>query len=97
MRLWTNWSAGLNETFVKAVRGLALFLIRVYRAGFSAWVGGICRFQPTCSCYAEEAFAIHPPLTAFYLTLKRLLKCHPLGPFGFDPVPGLEPKSGRPS
>jgi len=69
------------------VSRLCLFLIDVYRFCFSGLVGGICRFQPTCSCYARQAFEIHPPLTAFILTFKRVLKCHPLGPFGFDPVP----------
>jgi putative membrane protein insertion efficiency factor len=87
MELWKSWWLRLSALLPRMVRALALFMIGVYRSSLSAWVGGVCRFEPSCSCYAETAFKIHPPLRAFRLTLIRLLKCHPLGPFGFDPVP----------
>ncbi|MES2768412.1 MAG: membrane protein insertion efficiency factor YidD [Bdellovibrionota bacterium] len=68
-------------------RFLALFLIRSYQLVLSPMLGGACRFYPTCSCYGSEAFKNHDSKTAFILTLKRVLKCRPLGPSGFDPVP----------
>ncbi|MGE4131376.1 MAG: membrane protein insertion efficiency factor YidD [Bdellovibrionales bacterium] len=68
-------------------RVLILFAIRFYQTSLRAFVGGQCRFEPSCSCYAHEAFARLPLHQAFSVTVKRLLKCHPFGSFGFDPVP----------
>lgn len=51
-------------------------------------MGGHCRFHPTCSLYAIEAYRTHGVLRGSYLTARRLLRCHPLGGSGFDPVPG---------
>jgi putative membrane protein insertion efficiency factor len=61
--------------------------IRAYQAVLSPLMGGHCRFVPTCSEYALEAYRIHGPLRATWLTLRRLGRCHPLGGRGFDPVP----------
>lgn len=94
MSLWRKWSRSLIAACAKVLRALALFLVAIYRSTFSGLIGGVCRFQPTCSKYAEEAFTNHSPTVAFYLTLKRLLKCHPLGPFGYDPVPSKAPATG---
>ena len=69
------------------MRWLALRLIWLYRYLLSPWVGNQCRFYPSCSHYAEEAIASHGFLIGSYLTLKRLLKCHPWHPSGLDPVP----------
>ncbi|WP_428065426.1 membrane protein insertion efficiency factor YidD [Candidatus Proelusimicrobium volucris] len=49
--------------------------------------GGVCRFYPTCSAYAYEAINKHGAIKGSYLAVKRVLKCHPFHPGGFDPVP----------
>ncbi len=51
-----------------------------------------CRFTPTCSCYAVEALNTHGTVRGLWLTVRRLLRCRPFGPSGFDPVPDLPSK-----
>jgi uncharacterized protein len=70
-----------------------LFLIRCYQKGISPFLGSHCRFYPTCSAYTYEAIARHGPCKGIFLGVKRLLKCHPFHPGGFDPVP--DPKETR--
>src|SRR6476620_10568342 len=68
-------------------------LVRIYRWIVSPALrvlfgtSGSCRFSPTCSCYAIEAFERHGALTGLRLTIARLLRCHPWGGAGHDPVP----------
>ncbi len=64
-----------------------LLLIEAYRALLAPLVGGHCRFFPSCSVYAEQAVRAHGAATGSRLALRRLLRCHPLSPGGFDPVP----------
>lgn len=67
---------------------LALGALRFYKAYLSLLAGGSCRFEPTCSMYAYEAIERFGVARGAWLTLKRLLRCHPLsGRFGYDPVP----------
>jgi uncharacterized protein len=61
--------------------------IRAYRYIISPMLGPTCRFYPSCSCYAEEALQQHGALRGSYLTVRRLLRCHPLHEGGYDPVP----------
>lgn len=67
-----------------------LVAIRIYQWGISPLLGKNCRFQPTCSHYMIEALKTHGLLKGFYLGTKRILKCHPWGSSGYDPVPKKE-------
>jgi putative membrane protein insertion efficiency factor len=62
-------------------------LIKCYQLIVSPWLPSACRFTPTCSQYALEAFRRHGIFRGFYLTARRLLRCHPWGGSGYDPVP----------
>lgn len=67
---------------------IAVALIKVYRLAVSPLLGAnTCRFYPSCSVYAEEAFRRHGFFQGFLLTIKRLVRCHPWHDGGFDPVP----------
>jgi putative membrane protein insertion efficiency factor len=62
-------------------------LIRGYQLAISAVIPPRCGFTPTCSCYAVEAINCHGTIKGCWLTLKRLLRCHPFCTGGYDPVP----------
>ena len=64
-----------------------VLLLRSYRVLISPLFAGSCRFEPSCSHYAEEAVRRHGSLRGFWLTLRRLARCHPLHAGGYDPVP----------
>ena len=66
---------------------LLIGLIRVYQFTLSPFLGGSCRFLPTCSAYAIEAIGTHGAWRGSGLALRRIGRCHPLGKSGFDPVP----------
>jgi putative membrane protein insertion efficiency factor len=72
-----------------------LGLLRFYQKFLSPLKPPTCRFHPTCSSYAIEAFSRHGPWRGAWLAVRRLLRCHPFHPGGYDPVPVPEP-SGRP-
>lgn len=76
------WSTGAP------VRALEIGVIRVYRATLSGWLGGQCRFYPTCSHYAEEAIREHGALKGTTLGTWRILRCNPFGDGGIDHVRG---------
>ena len=69
------------------MRRLLIGVVRVYQVLLSPWLGGACRFYPSCSNYAVEALSRHGAARGLMMALGRLLKCHPLHPGGVDPVP----------
>lgn len=69
---------------------VAIKFIHGYRYLLSPWIGNQCRFYPTCSHYSEEALLRYGFFIGTYLTLRRLIKCHPWHEGGLDPVPELK-------
>ena len=68
-------------------RNLAVGLIRIYQNMVSPRLGANCRFQPTCSSYVVEAIDRFGLIRGSWLGVKRIGRCHPLRPGGYDPVP----------
>ncbi|HSH69719.1 MAG TPA: membrane protein insertion efficiency factor YidD [Deferrisomatales bacterium] len=62
-------------------------LLAAYQTLVSPLYPATCRFYPSCSSYAREAFRVHGPWGGAWRTVARLLRCHPFHPGGFDPVP----------
>jgi putative membrane protein insertion efficiency factor len=69
------------------MKRVLLAFISAYRLLLSPFLGANCRFYPTCSAYAAEAIETHGALRGAWLAVRRILKCHPWHPGGFDPVP----------
>lgn len=76
----------MNPT-TKALVWVLTVPIKIYRAAISPMLPASCRYSPTCSEYALEALKKHGPLKGSYLALKRIMRCHPWGGSGYDPVP----------
>ena len=70
-------------------------LVKGYRLLLSPWLGSSCRFEPTCSAYSLQALQQHGATKGTYLTLYRLVRCHPWCNGGYDPVPSSQPTAGR--
>ena len=79
----SRWRRGLAAI----ARGVLLGLIKVYQLFFSPWLGGRCRYVPSCSAYAAEAVRRFGAWRGGWLAIKRLGRCHPWGGYGYDPVP----------
>jgi putative membrane protein insertion efficiency factor len=72
------------------IRGILIGLIRLYQWILSPWLGPCCRYHPSCSNYAIGAIRMHGSWRGLWLATRRLLRCHPWGGYGYDPVPGIE-------
>lgn len=68
------------------MKKLSIFLIKLYQKIPGSWHSA-CRYYPTCSNYAIEAINEHGAIYGWYLAIKRILRCNPLGKTGYDPVP----------
>ena len=68
-------------------RRMVAALIRAYQLTFSRWLPASCRFHPSCSQYTLEAVRKYGVARGGWLGIRRLVRCHPFNPGGFDPVP----------
>ncbi len=75
------------NTFIKGLAFVFIFLIKMYQWTISPLFPASCRFTPTCSVYGLQAIKKYGPFKGGWLTLKRILSCHPWGRSGYDPVP----------
>jgi putative membrane protein insertion efficiency factor len=78
----------------RLVTRLLILGLQAYQVVLSPLFRGCCRFEPSCSNYCIEALRRHGPARGLWLGLRRLLRCHPFGPCGPDPVP--PPRQGHP-
>lgn len=69
------------------MRRVLIFFVRAYQVGLSPLLPPSCRYYPTCSAYAIEALQKHGALRGGWLAARRIARCHPFHPGGFDPVP----------
>ncbi|MEV4251908.1 membrane protein insertion efficiency factor YidD [Spirillospora sp. NPDC049652] len=73
-----------------------ILLVRGYRRFLSPLLGQQCRFQPTCSAYGLKALQEHGALRGSWLTVRRIARCHPFNPGGYDPVPPRRDRASAP-
>ncbi|BAU15059.1 hypothetical protein LEP3755_56160 [Leptolyngbya sp. NIES-3755] len=100
MFLWCNSRSGKGSTqtgsfsftielstIVLCMKVLLIGLVKAYRVAISPLLMPSCRFHPTCSQYAIEALETHGALKGSWLSARRICRCHPFNPGGYDPVP----------
>lgn len=83
----TTGAKRLLQLLSQLAVGVLVLLLRAYQVVLSPLFGNCCRFEPSCSNYGVEALRQHGVLHGSWLTLRRIMRCRPLGPSGYDPVP----------
>ena len=85
----TTAESGIIKRFFNCLNPKNLFiaLVKLYRLCISPWFSPCCRFQPTCSSYAQEALEEHGLIKGLFLSFLRIIRCHPFCKGGYDPVP----------
>jgi uncharacterized protein len=98
--LATRPSSAIRDSIGALPRAILEGAITAYRLILSplivALFGPACRFEPSCSVYARDAIHRHGALRGAYLAARRVLRCHPMGGFGYDPVPPRRATVARP-
>lgn len=79
----------------KLIKNFLIFLVKVYQKILSPLCPGVCRYTPTCSQYMIEAIKTHGIIKGLWLGIKRILRCHPWGGCGYDPVPSKGKKAEK--
>ena len=82
-----NPGGGLVRTMKHLPQNLCIALLKLYRTIVSPMYGDVCRYFPSCSAYALEAFTVHGAVRGLGLSVRRLLRCHPWAAGGIDRVP----------
>lgn len=80
-------SQSFSQRLTKIAIFIPILLIQFYKMAISPFLPPACRYTPTCSTYALQAYRKHGFFKGTYLTIKRILSCHPWGGSGYDPVP----------
>jgi uncharacterized protein len=83
----TELTRAAGRVLLRLPRTLLVFFVRVYQVGVSPMLPASCRYYPSCSAYAVEALERHGALRGGWLAARRIARCHPFRPGGFDPVP----------
>lgn len=82
----------MRHGFRRLPQRLLIGAVRGYQLLFSVWLGGSCRYAPTCSAYSLQSLQRHGAAAGSYLTLRRIARCHPWCAGGDDPVPDHMPR-----
>jgi putative membrane protein insertion efficiency factor len=82
-----SWTSRVVHLIAVVPRTVLILLVRAYQVALSPLLPASCRYYPSCSTYAIEALERHGALRGGWLTLRRLARCNPFRPGGYDPVP----------
>ena len=89
----TGRAMSIVEALSRLGVSVLVSLVRAYQVTLSPHLGNCCRFTPSCSNYCIEALRVHGVFKGCWLTFKRLMRCRPFGPSGYDPVPPKRTKN----